>query len=157
MTLARWSLFVALVSVPALAQRAPAAPVPVTAPTAVDVRQLAPMPEPAIATLRAEMRDNLVTLNEIATLVISGKVKEAGAVAEQKLGTGAMGQHRDKPLEARPGPHMPAAMHDLARNGHKTASAFAAIAATGDREKALAALPTLNVACVSCHLAYRVR
>lgn len=161
MTLARSFVFAALVSVPALAQRAPAAPAPAPAPAAAatppDVRQLAPMPEPAIATLRAEMRDNLVTLNEIATLVISGKVKEAGEVAEKKLGTGAMGQHRDKPLEARPGPHMPAAMHELGRNSHKTASAFAAIAATGDREKTLAALPSLNAACVSCHLAYRVR
>ena len=40
--------------------------------------------------------------------------------------------------------------------GHQAATAFAAVAATGDREKTLAALPTLNSACVSCHLAYRV-
>lgn len=123
----------------------------------VDTRQLVQMPEPAVATLRAEMRDNLATLNEVLTLVIAGKVKEAGVVAEKKLGTGAMGQHRDKPVEARPGAHMPAAMHDLGRSQHKAASAFAAIAATGDREKTLAALPTLNASCVSCHLAFRVR
>lgn len=132
----------ALVSLPALAQ---------------DPRQLVELPAPAQATLRAEMRDNLVTLNEILSLVVAGKVKEAGEVAEKKLGTGAMGQHRDKPLEARPGPHMPPAMHDLARAGHKAASAFAAVAATGDREKTLAALPTLNSSCLSCHLAFRIR
>lgn len=139
-----WMPFVALLSLPAFAQSA-------------DARQLAALPAPAVETLRAEMRDNLVTLNQIVSLVISGKVKEAGEVAEQKLGTGAMGQHRNKPLEARPGPHMPAAMHELGRAQHKAASAFAAIAATGDREKALAALPTLTNACVSCHLAWRIR
>lgn len=141
---ARWVAVFSLVSGLAFAQP-------------VDTRQLVQMPEPAVATLRAEMRDNLVTLNEVLTLVIAGKVKEAGVVAEKKLGTGVMGQHRDKPVEARPGAHMPAAMHDLGRSQHKAASAFAAIAATGDREKTLAALPTLNASCVSCHLAFRVR
>ncbi|MDP1825276.1 MAG: hypothetical protein Q8L48_18610 [Archangium sp.] len=124
---------------------------------AQDARQLVKLPTPAEETLRLEMRDNLVALNEILTLTVSGKVKEAGLVAEKKLGTSVMGQHRDKPLEARPGPHMPKEMHEVARQGHQTASAFAAIAATGNREKTLAALPTLNNACVSCHLAYRVR
>ena len=141
---ARWVAVFTVVSFSAFAQT-------------VDTRQLVKMPEPAVETLRAEMRDNLVTLNEIVTLVVAGKVKEAGVVAEKKLGTGVMGQHRDKPVEARPGVHMPPAMHDLGRNQHKTASAFAAVAATGDREKTLAALPTLNASCVSCHLAFRVR
>jgi cytochrome c556 len=128
-----------------------------TGAAAQDARQLAKLPAPAEETLRQEMRDNLVTLNEILTLTVAGKVKEAGEVAEKKLGASTMGRHRDKPLDARPGPHMPPAMHDLAQQGHKTASAFAAIAATGDREKTLAALPTLNAACVSCHLAFRIR
>lgn len=124
---------------------------------AQDARQLAKLPAPAEATLREEMRDNLVALNEILSLAVAGKVKEAGEVAEKKLGTSTMGRHRSKPLDARPGPHMPAAMHELAVQGHRAATAFAVIAATGDREKTLAALPTLNNACVSCHLAYRVR
>lgn len=71
--------------------------------SAQDPRQLATLPPAAVETLRQEMRDNLITLNEIQRLVIEGKVKEAGAIAEKKLGTGAMGQHRDKPLDARPG------------------------------------------------------
>lgn len=124
---------------------------------AQDARTLAPLPAPAVETLRQEMRDNLITLNEIQRLVIAGKVKEAGEVAEKKLGQSTMGKHRDKPLDARPGPHMPTAMHDLGKQGHKDASDFAAIAATGDQKKALEALPTLNNACISCHLAFRVR
>lgn len=124
---------------------------------AQDARTLAELPPPAVETLRQEMRENLVALNEIQLLVVAGKVKEAGAVAEKKLGQSTMGKHRDKPLEARPGPHMPAAMHDLGRQGHQDATAFAAIAATGNQRKTLAALPTLNNACISCHSAYRVR
>jgi hypothetical protein len=64
------------------------------------------------------MRDNLVALNEIVSLTVAGKLKEAGDVAEKKRGTSVMGQHR---------------------------------------EKALAALPTLNSACLGCHLAFRIR
>ncbi len=51
---------------------------------------------------------------------------------------------------------MPPAMHQLGIDGHRAASAFARIAASGDREKTLAALPTLTQACVACHHAYRL-
>jgi hypothetical protein len=122
-----------------------------------DARLLAKLPPPAEAVLREEMRDNLLSLNEILTLLMSGQVKEAGEVAEKKLGKSAMGKHRDKPFEARPGPHMPAAMHRLGMEGHKAASEFARIAASGDRDKALAALPALTASCVSCHFSYRIR
>ena len=122
-----------------------------------DARLLAKMPPPAEAVLREEMRDNLLAINEILTLIVSGQVKEAGALAEKKLGQSAMGRHRDKPFDARPGPHMPAAMHRLGMDSHKAASEFAAIAATGDRDKALAALPALTTTCVSCHFSYRIR
>lgn len=125
--------------------------------SAQDARQLVKLPAPAEETLRQEMRDNLVALNEIVSLTVAGKVKEAGEAAEKKLGTSVMGQHRTKPLEARPGPHMTPAMHDIAKQQHQAASAFAAIAATGDREKALTALPTLSSACLGCHLAFRIR
>jgi hypothetical protein len=122
-----------------------------------DARLLAKLPPPAEAVLREEMRDNLLSLNEILTLLMSGQVKEAGEVAEKKLGKSAMGKHRDKPFEARPGPHMPPAMHSLGMEGHKAASEFARIAASGDRDKALAALPALTASCVSCHFSYRIR
>lgn len=122
-----------------------------------DTRQLAPLPPPAEAALREEMRGNLVTLNEIVSLLAAGKVKEAGEIAERTLGMSAMGKHRDKPMNARPGPNMPPAMHALGMSGHQDASAFARAAASGDRDQALAALPGLLNACVACHLAYRIR
>ena len=122
-----------------------------------DQRQLATLPPPAQETLRQEMLDNLATLNEILTLVGAGKLKEAGDLAEQKLGLSAQGKHRNKPFDARPGPHMPPAMHALGMEGHRSASDFAKAAQAGDRERALALLPSLTTACVSCHFSWRAR
>ena len=78
---------------------------------AEDVRILATLPTPAVEVLRDEMRANMLTLNEILVLVAEGKVKEAGLKAEQELGVSSMGRHRNKPFDARPGPHMPPEMH----------------------------------------------
>lgn len=122
-----------------------------------DARQLARLPPPAQEALRQEMLDNLLAVNEILSLMAAGKVREAGEVAESKLGRSAMGKHRDKPFEARPGPHMPPAMHGIGMDGHQAASEFAAAAKTGDRDKALALLPNLTSACVACHFSYRTR
>ena len=71
---------------------------------AEDARQLAAMPAAAQATLRAEMRANMVALNEILSLVTTGKLAEAGALAEKELGVSAMGKHRALPSPALPRP-----------------------------------------------------
>jgi hypothetical protein len=128
-----------------------------TAAVAEDARQLVKLPAPAQEALRQEMQENLVALNEILSLMAAGKVREAGEVAESKLGRSAMGKHRDKPFEARPGPYMPPAMHGIGMDGHQAASEFAAAAKTGDRDKALALLPNLTSGCVACHFSYRTR
>ena len=124
---------------------------------AEDMRQLAPLPPAAQEALREEMQGNLVALNEVLSLIAAGKVKEAGEVAETTLGMSAMGKHRSKPFDARPGPHMPPAMHGIGMDGHKAVSEFAAVARTGDRDQALALLPNLTTACVGCHFSYRTR
>ncbi|MDX9994882.1 MAG: cytochrome C, partial [Rhodocyclaceae bacterium] len=82
-------LVVALLSLPAAAE---------------DLRLFAPLTPQAQETLRLEMLDNLVALNEILALLADGKVKEAGEVAETKLGKSAMGRNARLPFEARPGP-----------------------------------------------------
>ena len=124
---------------------------------AEDSRQLAPLPPPAQEALREEMRGNLLAINEILSLMAAGKVKEAGQLAETSLGQSAMGRHRGKPLDARPGAHMPPAMHEIGLDGHRAASEFARVAATGDRDKAIAELPKLTGACVACHYSWRTR
>ena len=124
---------------------------------AEDHRQLATLPPAAKEALREEMLGNLLAINEILTLIAAGKLKEAGQLAETSLGQSAMGKHRDKPLDARPGPHMPPAMHGVGMDGHRAASEFAKAAASGDREKALSLLPNLTAACVTCHYSWRTR
>jgi hypothetical protein len=124
---------------------------------AEDNRQLARLSPEAQATLRQEMLDNMVAVNEILALVAANRIKEAGEVAEKSLGRGAMGKNARLPFEHRPGPQMPPAMHEIGRGGHFAASEFAAAAAGGDRERALALLPNLTASCVGCHAAYRTR
>jgi hypothetical protein len=128
-----------------------------SAQAADDARILAAMPVAAEANLRSEMRASLLALNEILALVVAGQLREAAAVAERELGVSAMGKHRSQPFAARPGPHMPPAMHAIGLDGHRAASDFARIAAGGDREQTIAALPTLTAACVACHQSYRLR
>lgn len=122
-----------------------------------DLRQLAPLPQPAQQTLRQEMLDNLIALNEIIALLAEDKLTAAGEVAETRLGRSAMGKNAALPLEARPGPHMPRAMHAVAVDGHLAASAFAEAATAGDRPLAMRRLGEVTGNCVACHAAYRVR
>ena len=124
---------------------------------AEDTRQLATLQPAAQETLRQEMRDNLIALNQILTLLAANQVKEACEVAEKELGRSAMGRHADKPFEARPGPQMPREMHQLGISGHLAATDFARAAASGNRDKALAELPALVGSCVACHASYRIR
>lgn len=124
---------------------------------AEDQRQLAPMKPQAQETLRLEMLDNLMALNEILSLLAANKVKEAGEVAETRLGKSAMGKNAKLPFDARPGPQMPVAMHEIGRNGHALASEFAQVASSGDLQKALDKLPSLLNTCIGCHASYRTR
>lgn len=124
---------------------------------AEDLRLFAPLTPQAQETLRLEMLDNLVAINEILALLADNKVREAGKVAETQLGKSAMGKNARLPFDARPGPQMPAAMHDMGRNGHFVASEFAAAASTGNRDAAFARLPALMNACIACHASYRTR
>ncbi len=124
---------------------------------AEDTRQLAKLTPEARETLRQEMFDNLLALNNILTLLAANQVKEAGEVAEKELGRGAMGKNRHLPFEARPGPQMLRDMHQVAIAGHFAASDFATAAASGNREKALSALPAVTGTCIACHASYRTR
>ncbi|MDP1652405.1 MAG: cytochrome C [Rhodocyclaceae bacterium] len=124
---------------------------------AEDTRQLAQLMPQAQETLRQEMLDNLLALNEILTLMAANQVKEAGKVAETRLGVSAMGKHARLPFEARPGPQMPPEMHNLGRHGHFAASEFARAAATGKRDRAVALLPSLTGGCIACHASFRTR
>ncbi len=138
----RWILILAILALPVAAE---------------DTRQFAKLTPQAQETLRQEMLDNLLAVNSIITMLAANQVKEAGEVAEKELGRGAMGKNAHLPFEARPGPQMPRDMHQLAISGHFAASDFANIAKSGDREKALSALPAVMGTCIACHASYRTR
>jgi hypothetical protein len=122
-----------------------------------DTRQLVQLTPAAQAVLRSEMQVNMQAINDITALVVAGKLAEAGALATAKLGSGAMGKNRNLPMDARPGPQLPLEMRQIGMRGHQTADAFAQIAASSDRERTLAALPTLTDSCSNCHSHYRIR
>jgi hypothetical protein len=128
-----------------------------TAAVAEDGRELVPMPPAAQEALRQEMLDNLMALNEVLSLIGVSKFPEAGEVAEKKLGVSAMGKHRGKPVDARPGAHMPEAMHNIGVQGHMAASEFAVAAKAGEYPRAIALLPNITAACVGCHSAWRTQ
>lgn len=122
-----------------------------------DTRQFVKLTPAAQETLRLEMLDNLLALNEILSLLADNQVKEAGVVAEDRLGRGAMGKNARLPFEARPGPQMSREMHQLGVEGHIVASEFAKAAASGNRDAALAKLPGILGSCIACHASYRTR
>lgn len=124
---------------------------------AEDGRQLVAMPAEARVELRAEMLDFQSALHQIVVALGEGRSADAAEVAEKQIGVSAMGRHRNAPANARPGMHMPAEMHAIARGMHVSASEFAKVARGGDVAKSLQSLQTVTGACVSCHRAYRTQ
>lgn len=122
-----------------------------------DARQLIAMPPIARTVMREDMIDHLGALNEILGLMAADKLKEAGDVAEKRMGRSTMGKHAARTRGQGPGRFMPPEMHGIGMAGHDAASEFAKVAASGDKARALAALQDLTGTCVACHAAYRTR
>jgi hypothetical protein len=124
---------------------------------AEDSRQFVQMAPEARTELRAEMLDFQSALHQIIDALATGKFAEAADLAENQIGTSAMGRHRNSPPKARPGMYMPNDMYAIARNMHFAASEFAKTARTGDLAKSLVALQPVMGACVACHRSYRTQ
>jgi hypothetical protein len=120
-----------------------------------DQRQFVEMPPEAQQLMRQDMLGYLSALTQIIGLIAMNQLKEAGKIAETQMGNSAKGKFRGNPM--RPGQFMPDAMHQIGWNMHQAASDFAKIAEEGDTQKALAALQTVTVSCISCHYGYRTR
>lgn len=124
-------------------------------PAADDARQLVEMPEQSRALMRQDMLDHLAALSEILGLLAADDLATAAQVAEQRMGRSSMGKHRGTGMG--PGRFMPEEMRQLGWGMHDAASAFARIAADGDRKQAYAALQQLTASCTACHYSYRTR
>lgn len=123
------------------------------APAAEDTRQLVAMPEMMQAHMLGNMRDHLVTLNEILLDLQQGELDKAAEIAEARLGLSSLETHGASHMAG----FMPEGMREAGTAMHKAASQFALKAQEGDALSAYRALSGVTSSCVACHSAYRIR
>jgi hypothetical protein len=121
-----------------------------------DARQIVYFPMELRERTLANMRDHLLSLQQIHEALSALDYDRAAEIAERRLGMSSMGLHGAHEVAK----YMPQGMQDAGTAMHRSASRFAAAAqesaVTGDIKPALVALSRLSGACVSCHAGYRV-
>lgn len=121
-----------------------------------DTRELVNFPPPLRDHTMASMRDHLLTLQRIQEALATDKFDEAAKLAEQRLGLSSFGLHEAHEVAK----YMPKGMAEAGTAMHRAASRFAVAAqtagATGDIKPAVEALSQVTLACVSCHVGYRL-
>lgn len=124
--------------------------------TVADARQLVKFPEPMRLHTISNMRDHLLSLQEIDEALARNDFDKAASVAEQRLGMSSLEAHGAAHLA----PYMPQGMQDIGTQMHRAASRFAVEAqnasVSNDVRPALAALGTVMQQCVACHATYRL-
>jgi hypothetical protein len=105
----------------------------------------------------ANMRDHLLTLNEIQAALAASRFEQAGEISERRLGMSSLAAHGAHDVAK----YMPQGMQDVGSAMHRSASRFAVAAqdaaATNDVKRALGALAEVTANCVACHAAYRLK
>jgi hypothetical protein len=121
-----------------------------------DPRQLVTLPEPMRVHTIANMRDHLLSLQEIDIALSRSDFDKAASIAEKRLGMSSLELHG----AAHIAPYMPQGMQDIGTQMHRAASQFAVAAQNAsvgnDLRPALAALGAVMQQCVACHAAYRL-
>ena len=127
---------------------------------AQDSRELVRLPEPMQEHMLGNMRDHLVTLNEIIGNIASDKLDAAAKLTEQRLGMSSLSLHD----AAHMAPFMPKPMQDLGTSMHHAASRLvivlqdASLSPTFDSMREVnRALHEVTTACTACHASYRIR
>ena len=123
----------------------------------IDEREFVRFPAALREHTLANMRDHLLTLQEIQEALGRGQEDVASRLAEQRLGMSSLGLHGAQEVAR----YMPKGMQDVGSEMHRSASQFAIEAqnagVTGDLKPALEALSKVTAACVGCHASYRLR
>lgn len=101
----------------------------------------------------ANMRDHLVTINEILILMNQEKLDEAASMAENRLGMSSLQSHNASHMAK----FMPLPMQNIGTSMHRAASKFALKAEEDDKKAAYLALTKITSACVACHANYKIR
>ena len=140
-----------------------------------DSRQAVYFPAKMQKHILADMRDHLRALSEILTAMSVGEYTNAAHIARARLGlnspsaAGCTGSGASVHACTAPSADMvrmmerfmPKGMRKMGRAMHKSASAFAAVAAqtekSGDAKKAYAALARVTRHCMACHAVYKMR
>jgi hypothetical protein len=127
---------------------------------ALEERKLVRLPQPMQEHMLGNMRDHLVTLNEIIGDVADGKYDAASKLAEQRLGMSSLGLHG----AAHMAPFMPQPMQDIGTSMHRAASRLAIVLQDTSVSPSLDTMRDVNRAlhevtttCTSCHAGYRIR
>ena len=125
-----------------------------------DAREFVRLPGPMQEHMLGNMRDHLVTLNEIVGAIADAKFDGAAKLAEQRLGMSSLGLHD----AAHMAPFMPQPMQDMGTTMHRAASRLAivlqdaAVTPSVDSMRDVSrALHEVTTACTGCHAGYRVR
>lgn len=126
---------------------------------AQDSREFVRFPDPMQEHMLGNMRDHLVTLNEIIGNLADGKYDAAAKLAEQRLGMSSLGLHG----AAHMAPLMPQPMQDIGTGMHRAASRLAivlqdtSVSPTLDTMRDVnRALHEVTAACTACHAGYRI-
>jgi len=118
-----------------------------------DTRQMVELPEMMQTHMMSNMRDHLVTINEILINMANNNLDKAAELAESRLGVSSLDKHGAGHM----GKFMPEGMRKAGTTMHRQASQFALRAQEGDAVSAYKALSDVTSACVACHSAYRIR
>lgn len=118
-----------------------------------DTRQFVKLPEMMQHHMLGNMRDHLITLNEILAYLADHKLDKAADIAEKRLGMSSMPLHGASHMAK----FMPKGMQRAGTNMHKAASRFARKAQEGAILPAYRSLAAVTASCVACHSAYRIR
>lgn len=118
-----------------------------------DARQLVQLPEIMQQHMMANMRDHLISIDEILVHMGNDELDKAAEIAEQRLGMSSLKSHGAVHMAK----FMPEDMRKSGTAMHKAASRFALKAEQGELLPAYKILSKITSACVSCHSAYRIR
>jgi cytochrome c556 len=118
-----------------------------------DSRQLVKLPEMMQQHMMSNMRDHLVSINEILMNMANDQLDQAAEVAESRLGMSSLKSHGASHMAR----FMPEGMQQAGTSMHRAASRFALKAQEGEVLAAYSALSKVTSACVACHSSYRIR
>jgi cytochrome c556 len=130
---------------------------PVVLASDVDSRVAVDMPAMMRTHMLMNMRDHLLSIQEIQQALAAGRYDAAADIAEKRIGMSSLQLHGASHMAG----FMPQGMQATGTAMHQAASRFAVIAqeaaVTRDLPRALGALSEITASCVACHASYRLK